>query len=189
LTENEKDEEDLRKKIAKKLKQLTPKQRGELEELAKRLPTREIKHPSEIRFPEDALTSIFVEELRRVPNDLRINVFINILVVGIGCVLLVYSMAYSWVEGVNLFSAAFGSLGVVYFIALFYFRPQKGIAKAIGAMAQLQTLYQTYVIQVETISAWELNNPEKTLDQVERITKLLEEFTNNMCEKIQLVKE
>jgi len=49
-------------------------------------------------------------------------------------------MVYSWVEGINLFSAAFGSLGVVYFIALFYFRPQKGIAKAIGDMAQLQTL-------------------------------------------------
>ena len=55
----------------------------------------------------------------------RINIIINIIVVGVGIILLGYSIVYSWKNNLDVYSVAFGSLGVLNFIVTFYFTPKK----------------------------------------------------------------
>jgi len=179
LTESREKDEDLKK----------------LDELAKQLPRRVITDENQVRFPHetipltDEFSGVQWEQMDklilRASKDIRFNVFINIFVVGIGFVLLAYSMVYSWINGLDIFSTALGSFGVIEFIAVFYLKPQKGIAKSIGDTTQLQMFYRTYVIQVETLSDWLANNPEMSLGQLEIIIKRFEELTNNTTQKIQ----
>jgi len=115
----------------------------------------------------------------------KINVYINIVVVIAGIVLLAYSIVYSWINSLDLYSTAFGPLGVVSFIATFYFTPHRKIQETVGDLTQIQMLYRTYYTQVEAIIDGDRENPNKTLDQLEKMNKQYEDLTNNAVGKIE----
>lgn len=131
------------------------------------------------------LDDLFYRTVGHAERAFKINVIINLIVVGVGTALLTYSMAYSWVNSLDLYSTAFGSLGVISFIAVFYFTPQRKIQKTVGDLTQIQMFYRTYFMQAEAVNDWDYYNPKKTLEQLEKMNKHLEELTNNITEKIE----
>jgi hypothetical protein len=45
--------------------------------------------------------------------------------------------------------------------------------------------YRTYFMQAEAVNDWDFYNRKKTLDQLEKMNKHLEEMTNNVTQKIE----
>lgn len=128
---------------------------------------------------------LFYRTIGHAEKAFRINVYINVIVVIVGIVLLAYSVIYSWINGLDVYSTLFGSLGVIDFIAIFYLTPQRKIQKTVGDLAQIQMFYRTYYMQAEAINDWDYYNSKKTLDQLEKMNKHLEELTKNATEKIE----
>ncbi len=131
------------------------------------------------------LDDLFYRTIGHAERAFKINVIINIIVVGVGIVLLAYSMMYSWINSLDVYSTAFGSLGVVDFIAVFYFTPQRKIQKTVGDLTQIQMFYRTYFMQAEAVNDWDYYTKEKTLEQLKEMNKHLEEVTINITQKIE----
>ncbi len=98
------------------------------------------------------IDDLFYKTINHAERAFDINVKINIIVVGVGISLLVYSFIYSALNGLDLYTTAFGSLGVASFIALFYFTPQRRIQKTVGDLVQIQMIYRTFTMQAEAIN-------------------------------------
>ena len=133
----------------------------------------------------ERMDAMYYRTIGHAERAFRINVNINIVVVIVGIVILAYSIIYSWINGLDVYSVLFGSLGVAEFIAIFYLTPQRKIQKNLGDLTQIQMLYRTYYTQVEAISDWDRQNSKKTQDQLERMNKHLENLTNNATQKIE----
>lgn len=133
----------------------------------------------------EKMDNLFYRTVGHAEQAFRINVYINLVVVIVGIVLLGYSIVYSWINSLDLYSTAFGSLGVVNFIAVFYLTPQRKIQKTVGDLTQMQMLYRTYYNEVEALGDWDRMHPEKTLDQLETMCTQLDRLTSNATEKIE----
>jgi len=133
----------------------------------------------------ERMDDLFYRTIGYAERGFRASIYINILVVIVGTVLLAYSIVYSWINGLDVYSTAFGSLGVVAFISTFYFTPQRKIQKTVGDLTQIQMLYRTYYMQAEAVNDWDYYNTKKTLDQLERMNKHLEEMTKSATQKIE----
>ncbi|MCW4019470.1 MAG: hypothetical protein NWF00_12475 [Candidatus Bathyarchaeota archaeon] len=130
--------------------------------------------------------NLFYRTIGHAETAFKVNIYINIIVVIIGIVILGYSILYSWINGLNLYSTAFGSLGVVSFIATFYLTPQKRVQKTVGDLTQLQMFYRTYYMQAEAINDWLFNNQKNlSLNDLDTVNKQLEALTNGCVEKIE----
>lgn len=121
----------------------------------------------------------------------RITFSINIVMVGAGIALLAYSMIYSWVNSLDIYSTGFGALGVATFVSIFFLSPQSKIAESSGDLAQLQMLYRTYIIQTDLIQTryhareYDGTLGKMDLKEIEETSKLLEETTNNIVQKVE----
>jgi len=133
----------------------------------------------------EKMDNLFYRTVGHAEQAFRINVYINLVVVIVGIVLLGYSIIYSWINSLDLYSTAFGGLGVVNFIAVFYLTPQRKIQKTVGDLTQMQMLYRTYYTEVEAHGDWDRMHPEKTLDQLETMCTQLDRLTSNATEKIE----
>jgi hypothetical protein len=133
----------------------------------------------------DKMDTLFYRTIGHAERAFKINVNINIVVVIVGIVLLAYSIVYSWINGLDVYSTAFGSLGVIDFIAIFYLTPQRKIQKTVGDLAQIQMFYRTYYMQAEAVNDWDYYNQEKTIEQLVKMNKHMEELTHNATEKIE----
>jgi hypothetical protein len=133
----------------------------------------------------DKLDALFYGTVKHAETAFTINVILNILVAAVGLVILFYSIAYSWTHGLDLYTTAFGSLGVVSFIALFYFTPQKKIQKTMGDLAQLQMLYRTYFMQAEEVNDLCYRHNPRTIEEVEKINNHLKDVTCAICKTIE----
>ena len=131
------------------------------------------------------MDDLFYRTIGHAERAFKINVNINIIVVIVGIVLLTYSIIYSWMNGLDVYSTAFGSLGVVTFITTFYLTPQRKIQKTVGDLAQIQMYYRTYFMQAEAINDWDYWHKEKTLDELDKMNKQLEKLTNNITQRIE----
>ena len=132
------------------------------------------------------LDDLFYKTLGHAEKAFDINVKINITVVGVGISLLVYSIVYGAFRNLDIYSTAFGSLGVVSFIALFYFTPQKKIQKTVGDLVQIQMLYRAFYMQAEAVSDYDYRTRmSKTLDEVKRMNDHLMENTLKVIDKIE----
>lgn len=129
---------------------------------------------------------LFYRTIGHAETAFNVNVYINIIVVIIGIVILAYSIVYSWINGLSLYSTAFGSLGVVSFIATFYLTPQRKIQKTVGDLTQIQMFYRTYFTQVEAVNDWlYINEHKMSLNDLEKVNKQLETLTNDAVQKIE----
>ena len=132
------------------------------------------------------MDNLFFKTLGHAERAFDINVKINIIVVGVGISLLAYSIVYSAFKNLDIYSTAFGSLGVVSFIALFYFTPQRKIQKTVGDLVQIQMLYRTFYMQAEAVSDYDyITRKSKTLDDVKRMDDHLLENAIKVIDKIE----
>jgi hypothetical protein len=132
------------------------------------------------------MDALFYKTLGHAEKAFDVNVKINIIVVGVGISLLAYSIVYSAFKNLDIYSTAFGSLGVVSFIALFYFTPQRKIQKTVGDLVQIQMLYRTFYMQAEAVSDYDyLTRMSKTFDDVKRMNDHLMENTLKVIDKIE----
>jgi hypothetical protein len=132
------------------------------------------------------MDDLFYKTLGHAERAFDINVKINIVVVGVGISLLAYSIAYSAFRNLDIYSTAFGSLGVVSFIALFYFTPQRKIQKTVGDLVQIQMLYRTFYMQAEAVSDYDyITRLSKTFDDVKRMNDHLMESALKVIDKIE----
>lgn len=125
------------------------------------------------------LNALFYRTIGHAEMAFRINIIINIIIVGVGIVLLGYSIVYSWTNNLDVYSVAFGSLGVLNFVVTFYFTPQKRIQKTVGDLTQLQIIYRTYYSQIETINDLALlHQMAMTPEKVSVINEEFKKVTN-----------
>jgi len=134
----------------------------------------------------EKMDNLFFETIGQAKKAFRINSYINIIIVIVGCALLGYSMLYSWIKGFDLYSTAFGTLGVVSFIATFFVQPQNLVQKNVGDLTQIQMCYRTYCIQWETVVDWERNN-EKTMkiEDIEKINRHILDITKELSQHVE----
>ena len=124
------------------------------------------------------LDNLFNRTVGYAEDAFKTNKNINLVVVGVGIVFVGYAIANSALRGLDLFSTAFGSLGIVAFIATFYFTPQKKIQKTVGDLTQIQMFYRTYWSQVENVLDWiREHHAQMTLDDVDKANSQLENIT------------
>ena len=133
----------------------------------------------------ERIDNLFYSTVSHAETGFKINVLLNVIVAAVGLAILSYSIVYSWINGLDLYATAFGTLGVASFITLFYFSPQKKIQKTPGNLAQIQILYRTYCMQAEEVNDLCYRHNPKTIEELEKINKHLAEMTNEICQKIE----
>lgn len=149
------------------------------------LPERPPREELALKFWEN-MDNLFHRTIGHAEMAFKVNVVINIVMVIVGIVLLAYSMIYSWINGLNLYSTAFGSLGVIDFVATFYLTPQRKIQETVGDLTQIQIYYRTYTLQWEAVADWQrMNDSNITLEQLKEMNKHLEEITSETAQKIE----
>ncbi len=142
--------------------------------------------------PEDSeqywkrIDNLFFKTHEHAEMAFRINLYINIIVVAIGMLMFLYSIIYSWTRSLDLYSVAFGGIGIATFIGLFYFKPQLKIQQTMGDLTQIQVVYRTYCAQWENITDWARSNQQHmTLQELDTLNKQLEDRTNVAVDRIE----
>lgn len=111
---------------------------------------------------------------------------INLLLVCIGVVLLVDSIAYAWYSGINLWSLFSGGLGITSFATLFFTKPQQNITRALGNLTQIQMIYRSYCLQFDTILDAHLRSVEtSSIEELNKLNMALRQATENAVMLIQ----
>jgi hypothetical protein len=132
------------------------------------------------------IDALFYRTIGHAETAFKANLGISIAVVIIGIVLVGYAISYSWIKSLDLYSTAFGTLGVVSFIATFFLTPQKNIEESVGDLTQIQVCYRTYAAQWEAINDFLYYHEENmSMDELRRINLLLEELTFKIVEEIE----
>jgi hypothetical protein len=154
-----------------------------------RIPTdedRSIESGQKVGAYWDKLDGLFYKTIGNAERAFTINVNINIILVIVGIVLLAYSMAYSWINGLDIYSTAFAGLGVLEFITIFMLTPQRKIQKTVGDLAQIQILYRTFYMMAESVNDWDYySRQKKTLDELKEMNNHLIENTLELTQKIE----
>jgi hypothetical protein len=111
---------------------------------------------------------------------------INILIVGIGVALLANSIVYSWAYGIDQWSLLSGGLGITSFATLFFTKPQQNITRALGNLTQIQMIYRSYCLQLDTILDAHLRSVETCgIDDLNKLNMILRQATENAVTLIQ----
>jgi len=153
-----------------------------MEKNTKTIPSR----PEESTQYWKRIDDLFFRTHEHAERAFKFNLYINILVVAIGILMFLYSIFYSWTRNLDIYSVAFGGIGVASFVGLFYFQPQLKIQKTVGNLTQIQVVYRTYCAQWENITDWARNNQQHmTLQELDALNKQLEDRTNVAVDKIE----
>ena len=113
------------------------------------------------------------------------NRVINLIVVGIGILLISNSVAYGWVKGMDQWTLFSGGLGVVSFVTLFFTKPQQYITNALGNLAQIQVIYKSYCLELDAILDYHLRNESADIEEVARVDQALQTITDKAVKLIQ----
>lgn len=153
-----------------------------MEKITKALPQR----PEENAEYWKRIDDLFFRTNEHAERAFRMNLYINLLVVAIGSLMFLYSVFYSWSRSLDIYSVAFGGIGVASFLGLFYFKPQLIIQHTMGDLTQIQVVYRTYCAQWENITDWARSNQQHmTLQELDALNKQLEDRTIVAVEKIE----
>jgi len=133
----------------------------------------------------EKIDELFYRTLGYAERSFKVNLYINMLIVAVGCVLVLYSVSYGWLKGLDVYSAVLGALGVLSIVSNFYLAPQRKIQKTMGDLTQVQIFYRTYCAQWENIMDWAKENNDMTLEQLEVLNKQLEDRSSAAIEKIE----
>jgi ABC-type multidrug transport system fused ATPase/permease subunit len=132
------------------------------------------------------IDALFYRTIGHAETAFKVNVGINIIIVIIGIALIAYAISYSWIKSLDLYSTAFGTLGVVSFIATFFLTPQRNIEENVGNLTQIQICYRTYAAQWEAINDHlYYHEKEMSIEDLQKINEQLETLTCKTVEEIQ----
>jgi hypothetical protein len=113
------------------------------------------------------------------------NRVINLIVVGIGVVLISNSIAYGWTHGVNQWSLFSGGLGIISFVTLFFTKPQQYITNALGNLAQIQVIYKSYCLQIDAMLDYHVRNESASIEEIVAVNEVLQSITDKAIKLIQ----
>jgi len=134
------------------------------------------------------MDALFHRTIGHAERAFKINVNINIILVIVGLALIGYSFIYSWINSLDVYSTAFGGIGVLSFVATFFMTPQDRIQRTVGDLTQIQMCYRTYCMQWENLGDWQRDNREDiTIEQLNDLNKQLEDFTIAMTGNIEAI--
>ncbi len=133
------------------------------------------------------IDDLFYRTIGHAETAFKINLGINIIVVAVGITLIIYSIAYGWTKGLDIYTAAFGTLGVVSFVSTFYITPQRKIQETVGDLTQIQICYRTYAAQWEAINDYLYYHEQSmSLADLKEINSQLEALT---CKSVDLIEK
>ncbi|MGD0643654.1 MAG: hypothetical protein ABSA75_01970 [Candidatus Bathyarchaeia archaeon] len=116
----------------------------------------------------------------------RINVSIYAAMMVFAVALATYSLSYSAFFGIGLYPTIFGVLSIASFVSILLIAPQSKISKNAAKIVQMNTLYSAYVNQLAVLGHRDVyKRGEKSIDEVERTSKLLEQVTFNTVDKLE----
>jgi hypothetical protein len=132
------------------------------------------------------IDALFYRTIGHAETAFKINLGINIIIVIVGMALIAYAIAYSWTKSLDLYSTAFGTLGVVSFVTMFYLTPQRKIQETVGDLTQIQMCYRTYAAQWEAVNDYLYYHEENmSIDDLKKINDQLEVLTCKLVEEIE----
>jgi hypothetical protein len=141
---------------------------------------------SERREHLERLEQACAETTKSAKGYYETNRKINILIVGIGVALLANSIVYSWARGVDQWSLLSGGLGITSFATLFFTKPQQNITRALGNLTQIQMIYRSYCLQLDTILDAHLRSVDTSgMDDLNKLNLILRQATENAVRLIQ----
>jgi len=133
----------------------------------------------------DNVEALFYRTIGHAEKAFKVNMYISIIIVVVGIVLLAYSIVYSWINGLDLYSTAFGALGVANFVAVFYLTPQRKIQSTVADLTQIQILYRGYSVQLGAANDWQRSHVTMGLEDLDKWCKQLESLSINAAQKIE----
>ncbi len=114
----------------------------------------------------------------------NVNISVCILLLGFGVLLVLDSIILSIFNGVAWFSVVLAILGVGSLASLLLISPQAKMAKTMAKNIQYKILYSGYVRQLELTKNSRI---EESVDDVQKISMLLEQITFDTVDKIENV--
>ena len=134
----------------------------------------------------DKLDALFYRTIGHFEDAFKTNKMINLVVVGLGVVFAGYGVVYSAYNGVDLFAAVFGAMGLGTSLLSFLFSPQREIQRNVGDLLQCQLMYRTYCHQEEAVLDWIRDNRDSlTLEELEKANNHLERVTKEKVDVIE----
>jgi hypothetical protein len=133
----------------------------------------------------DRIEKESVKIMKTAALSYETNCVINLIVVGIGIVLISNSVAYGWVKGMDGWTLFSGGLGVVSFVTLLFTKPQQYITNALGNLAQIQVIYKSYCLQLDAILDYHLRKESADIEEIARIDQALQSITDKAVKLIQ----
>jgi hypothetical protein len=116
----------------------------------------------------------------------RINVSIYAAMMVFAVALAAYSLSYSAFYGISLYPTVFGVLAIASFVSILFIAPQSKISKNAAKIVQMNALYSAYVNQLAVLGHRDVyKHGEKSVDEIERTSRLLEQITFNTVDKLE----
>jgi low temperature requirement protein LtrA len=105
----------------------------------------------------EEIDSSFQDTLKYADQAYKTNYYINLIIVGIGIVLLASSLVFSWTSGLNPATLTYAGLGIADFVALFLVNPQTRIQQLVGDLDQILVVYRTWRDQLDVLDTYARN--------------------------------
>ncbi len=129
----------------------------------------------------DQLDKIFFDTLKIAEITFKTNRVVNIIIVIIGILLIINSIAYTWYKNeVDAWSIFSGGIGILAFLTNFFFKPQDQINKALSNLAQIQMIYKMHALEFESIADYDrekTTSGNRDIKEVSDMNKELERTT------------
>jgi hypothetical protein len=139
----------------------------------------------------------FFEILRESKHGFKIKTIANIAVIAIGLILIANALVYTWMKGTDAWSLFSGGIGVASLIAIFFYKSQDAISKAVANLSVVDMVFKSHYRAYESITDYDYkaDNPDKytvrrDINDLKTMLELLERTTQKhveLIEQIQLV--
>lgn len=137
----------------------------------------------------ETIDNLYLSTVESGKRAFNVNVQINIVIVAVGVGLILNSIAYSWVKGLDALSVVSASIGVADFVVIFFANPQKNIHVTLGNFTQIQMAYRTYLSNLEIIWDCERKLDRSptglTIEDLKELVKQFEEITSNAMKRVE----
>jgi hypothetical protein len=127
----------------------------------------------------EKMNNLFYRTIGHSERAFKVNIYINMILVMIGVIFVGYSIIYSWQNQLDLYSTAFGGIGLVSFIATFFATPQEKIQKTVGDLTQIQMCYRTYCMLWEHTGDYQRIKKNSTRARVQKSFVSKSTYTSN----------
>jgi hypothetical protein len=158
-----------------------------MDEQAKKIPPKPKPTEAEAKQYWKDMDNYFFTSINQSNLAYKTNLTINILVVIIGTILIAYSIIYSAWKGMDVYSVAFGGIGIVAFISTLFLTPQRYIHNALSTTTRMQIVVKTFeAIWEAAIDKLATEGDEMTPEQLKDFDNHLVDVAVRLAEKLQI---